>query len=272
MKCERPACSRKIRRRGLCYIHLKREINAEGVDFNRRPIDRTRDHILWLMDNGVRQCEIAAAVGIAEPSVRLIRTGKRAYVRSATEAAILTLRPGSVPPNPHSLVPAIGAVRRLRALYAIGYTAAELADKVDLCHDTVRQLINGSLDELIALRLGPICSTFERLQMTPAPPSVNATRSILRAQRNGWHPPLAWDEDAIDDPNAQPRGAEHRALRFPEKYTEMADLGMTEWEIVDRLGITFTSLKRQLERYEMPISATVYEMVQEERQLSKEAA
>lgn len=45
---------------------------------------------------------------------------------------------------------------------------------------------------------------YDRLSMTPAPASRGATRARNDARRKGWFPPLAWDDDTIDDPVAVP--------------------------------------------------------------------
>ncbi len=36
----------------------------------------------------------------------------------------------------------------------------------------------------------------------------NITRAKAMAERYGWPPPLAWDDDTIDDPDAQPQAGE----------------------------------------------------------------
>lgn len=92
-----------------------------------------------------------------------------------------------------------GTRRRLRALQAIGWpgwaitlhgpwTAAENIHQ--LCRR--RQRVTRDTHDAV-------CAIFDLLSMTPGP-SDNTRR---RAARDGWAPPLAWDDD-IDDPKVLP--------------------------------------------------------------------
>ncbi|OKH62362.1 hypothetical protein EB74_16960 [Mycobacterium sp. SWH-M5] len=55
-------------------------------------------------------------------------------------------------------------------------------------------------------------------------------------------------------------------LSFLERYDELrGDLGLPDWQIAKKLGITLSSLERQLERYGRPVSDLLRELANEER-------
>ena len=70
-----------------------------------------------------------------------------------------------------------------------------------------------------------------------------------------WPPPLAWDDDTIDDPNELPDCGTRRRLSFDEQYLELRDLGYSDSDIAHRLGIKPKSLERQLFRYGLKVVA-----------------
>ncbi len=98
-----------------------------------------------------------------------------------------------------AIVDATGTRRRLKALQTIGWRWCDLAPLFgctsykavqkwaisNTVHDDTRQRVRAVYDVLWAT-LGP--------------------SEVLRrqARRKGWAPPQAWDDDDIDDPNAQP--------------------------------------------------------------------
>lgn len=54
-------------------------------------------------------------------------------------------------------------------------------------------------------------------------------------------------------------------LSFTERYDEMRDIGLPDWQIAKRLDITLSSLERMLERYDRPVSDLLRDMAREER-------
>jgi hypothetical protein len=79
----------------------------------------------------------------------------------------------------------------------------------------------------------------------------------------GWVPPLAWDDDTIDNPQAKPDLGEKRTIRWDERYLELREIGLTDVEILHRWGIQPQSLLRQLERYGIPQSAELQAMMRD---------
>ena len=56
-----------------------------------------------------------------------------------------------------------------------------------------------------------VAEVYDRLWDKPAPEGRNRSCALAMARRKGFVPPLAWDDDEIDDPAARPHG-EWRAV------------------------------------------------------------
>lgn len=99
-----------------------------------------------------------------------------------------------------------GTIRRIRALMALGWRLADLdqalghrAD-VNYCHNITRQA------KVHYKTARKVAGLYDRLSMKLGP--SERTRTI--AQKRGWLPPLAWDDDHIDDPTYRPRRGSNR--------------------------------------------------------------
>ncbi|XTP37123.1 hypothetical protein ACORG1_13275 [Mycobacterium sp. TJFP1] len=61
-------------------------------------------------------------------------------------------------------------------------------------------------------------------------------------------------------------------LTFLERYDELCDLGVPDWQIAKRMGLTLLSLVRMLEKYGRPIPPLLREMADETRGRHRERA
>ncbi|SCE16556.1 hypothetical protein GA0115250_144745 [Streptomyces sp. BvitLS-983] len=154
-------------------------------------------HIAVLVAAGLSQQQIADAAGVWQVTVSRIRSGQR-HVSRLTQDAILAVPVGCRPMK--GQVSSVGAVRRLRALYALGHFARDIAERSGLSKDAVADLVAGRPATLDASRDAAVRACFDELSMKVG----GSAKTRLRAQAEGWVPPLAWDEDAIDDPAAVP--------------------------------------------------------------------
>lgn len=132
--------------------------------------------------------------------------GEKLVVDRRTMAALLTVDPESIhtiyeiaPDDTH--VSGVGSRRRLRALVAAGWTQRELARMCQWTPENLGQFINHPDRGLAAASARRIAAVFTELQLHPGGTS---TKSRRLAQRRGWAPPLAWEEDSIDDPASEP--------------------------------------------------------------------
>lgn len=101
-----------------------------------------------------------------------------------------------------------GSRRRVQALGAVGWTMKVIAQEVGW---QVPQALYRALHSNRGVRpftAARIAEVYDRLSMQQGP--SNSAR--MRASAKGWPPPLAWDDDTIDDPDAQPyTGSDSRA-------------------------------------------------------------
>lgn len=151
----------------------------------------------------------------------------------------------------------IGTTRRLQALVALGYSQRHLADLLSSHQSWVSKLLDNERNHVNAGTAQRIADLYNRISMTPGP----CDRARRAAQIKGWAPPLAWDEDAIDDPRAQADTSRPRKwIPFSERYAEMRDLGYNDLQIIRRWNIKPESLLRQLNRYEIEPSADLVKL------------
>ena len=61
-------------------------------------------------------------------------------------------------------------------------------------------------------------------------------------------------------------------LTFLERYDELRDLGVPDWQIAKRMGITAASLVRMLERYGRPIDRLLAEIAHDEGERQRVAS
>ena len=159
-----------------------------------------RNHANKLIRNGMTISAIARAANLSHPAIaRLIGTGKQTpskQIINTTANAILTIGPQT--PTTPGHVPALGTIRRIQALTAIGYTLQQQGRLARINPDKPRHILTQTHTD--AATAEAIAALFTRLQLTPSRPSRQATQARNTARLNGWLPPLAWDEDRLDDP------------------------------------------------------------------------
>jgi hypothetical protein len=109
------------------------------------------------------------------------------------------------------LLPDTGTRRRLQALIALGWTTTQLGEAIGMHRGNLFTLAARPQPGLVqAVTARKVAALYDRLCMTIPPASEYATKARNAATRRGWVPPLAWDDDTIDDPNARPRRGRSR--------------------------------------------------------------
>ena len=95
-----------------------------------------------------------------------------------------------------------GTVRRLQALAAEGWTLADLADLLGVTRSGVHMLRSDPPARMLTATAERVRAVYEQL----GPPDLTPARRVARARalRRGWAPPLAWDDDDLDNPAATP--------------------------------------------------------------------
>lgn len=255
-------CDRKASRRGMCHscyeVHRTRQKAYGRWETLYVDAAEVRQHILMLKASGMGDRRIAELAGVARNNVREVITGRPGRDRSAkmlrrNANKILAVQPD---PAPGTRIDACGTVRRLRALVAIGYTQTDLCARLGLLPGNGCQLFRGQRRFVTAATANRVRQLYDKLAMTPGP----SDRARNHARKHRWAPPLAWDDETIDDPNAKPDRGQHEPVAWGERYAEMRDLGFSDLEILGRLRIQPESMLRQLDRYGIKPSAELVKL------------
>lgn len=194
---------------------------------------------------------MADTAGVNEYTIRLIHDGVTPRVYFETAVAILTKLDPTRPP-----VTPTGLTRRVRALAALGWSVTQIAEAADLERQTVLRHRAGPVDHIkpSALRL---LDAYRDLSMRTPPQNTPhqraaVTNALNHARRNKWVPPLAWDDERIDDPQATP--AKGAVLRRRPGVFSLEDLetlvyaGETWENITRRLGFARNTIEKRLHR------------------------
>lgn len=144
-----------------------------------------------------------------------------------------------------------GTVRRLRALAAMGWPAHAIGGDMGVTEDQVVLWRKGRHRKILASSAARVIDVYDRLSMTPGPSSW--TRSYAR--NRGWAPPLAWDDETIDDPTIAPHVGGHedrssaaRRQRRVDEYYELRDMGYPDHAIARRWQLRSDVMDRWLRR------------------------
>lgn len=253
-------CGRRATRRGLCASHYEQRRSRDTAYGRWRtlfvPADPVRMHVDKLLSDGMSKRDICAQSGVSRTMLRSLLVGRpgRGEIKPSAKVAIttaeklmqITYQPAQLPAGIG--VDACGTIRRLRALVAIGYSQHELCRRLGWLDSNGTRLFTGRQDRVRKATAEKVAALYDDLSMTPGA----SRRARNHARRNGWAPPLAWDDDLLDDPTARPDygpTTTRKTIPFPEQYLELRGLGFTNTEIAARMGIQMESLDRQLYRY-----------------------
>ena len=162
------------------------------------PAAPVRAKLRRLVDSQVPLRTLGRVTGLSPTTVRKILDGEQASVQRATAARVLQMSPQDVYlAQSTGHVPRIGAVRRVQALLAMGWPHRALGD-AGIANSA--QIIGTTGDLITVQRWRQVRDVYDRLSMTPGPsPETRGWAAKL-----GYPPPLAWDEESIDDPSATP--------------------------------------------------------------------
>lgn len=215
-------------------------------------VAEVRAHIDGLRAAGMSVRAIAAAAGLSIGTVSPITWADHVKnVRGVTvpvaRALLAVTGPEQSPPQ--SLVPAVGSVRRLRALARMGWTVRDVAADCGIAHQTLSGLTEDGRTTMA--RATALAATYDRLSMRVGP----STRTRAWATNRGYAPPLAWDDSTIDDPTARPEGAGYRPAPVIESIRELEAQGLTRDAIAGRLGITRDAVDHAISRAERRAAA-----------------
>lgn len=192
-----------------------------------------RAHVRALMAAGIGRRRIAALAGCTDNRITELVKGKpgrapQKRIRPALADKLLGICADAHAPG--ACVDATGTHRRIQALACCGWTLTRQATRVGIL---VRNYV-GILDRAQVLRAtaDKIRALYDELSMVPPPGGYGSTRIRNHATAHCWYPPLAWDDETIDDPAAAP------ALLPP---VEGSDPGVDEW-LIQRVAAQYATV------------------------------
>lgn len=232
--CRCEACTTESRRYYKRRDYLARTGRPLTVDAGP-----ARKHLKALFAAGAGWTQIAAASGHSTSVIHGVITGQRREIRRRTEQDFLSVRLDQVLPADR-YVSALGSIRRVRALAAIGHGAPDIAAAIGMGESLTSALLSERFQRVRVRTHSAIAAGFTRLAMTPG----GNRRIVNRARREGWAPPLAWDGD-MDDPDAAPVVLEEPVLNREEQaairaaeVVHLAAYGLSHEDIGARIGMT----------------------------------
>lgn len=240
--CGRDRCSRMSHRGDLCRKHYS--LKLAGRPSGMVPVGPVRGHLDRLLGAGLTQDRIAVAARVSRRStIRAIYEPGRVKMRAFTAARIMAVPIPESPPNRGAgYMPALGTQRRLRALVASGYQQKDLAARMGMSWQTVSGAVNGNHPYVLMSTAAAVDELFRELQLIPG----GDGRAKLWAQRRGWYPPLAWDEDDLDKPSARPQTSMKVSDTWFRQYTSLRARGFNMGQVAARMGIHPATLSKRL--------------------------
>jgi hypothetical protein len=179
------------------------EASAKARAYGRgRLVDAqpAREHVRALMAAGMGAPRIAAASGVHPDVLRRVvwgkhRRGRREIAKRitrATEASLLAVAWDPADGGPG--IDATVTIRRLRALYALGWYPSLLARETGIHRDIVDRFLRGETRRGSGhVRPGTarrVHAVYRELATRPEPSGTYAERTRRRAAERGWTKPL----------------------------------------------------------------------------------
>lgn len=172
-------------------------------------------------------------------------------------------------------IDATGTRRRIQALCALGWSRPEMAARLGVGPRSMGHYLT------VATVTTSTAARVRRLYDELAMHAGSSQRVRAHARRQGWVPPLAWDDDEIDNPAARPRGsvksdgpvldeatveltvrgerAHGVVLPRPERNAAIRRcraLGLPAHEIARRVGVSTRTVDRVVSASPSPASQT----------------
>jgi hypothetical protein len=247
------AAHKRHRTRMIAYGRWNPFVDAEPA----------RQHVAALRAAGIGIDQIPALAGLDRRCItRLPRTRS---LRAETAAKILAIQPHPDLVAGGARTDATGTRRRLQALQALGWSQRRLAELLDTQQVVVGKAARGKSQFVTVATARRVRDLYDHIWNQPPPSATryerqSATNARRAAAERGWVPPLAWDDDTIDDPNAAPEGAEGSQPvdgRLPDRddLQMLIETGSTVAALAQRFGVEESSVKAKLRRCGLKVAA-----------------
>lgn len=202
------------------YSRYMKRLRLDHVRGKPRTVDPSpaRDHVAALRAQGMSLAEIAVAAGYTAQETLRISLARPLIRRGTLDRVLAVTFDGD-----NGLMDATGTCRRLQALATLGWPAHEITSRTGVERTHLGCIRSGKQARTRGRIATAVKAVYDELWDKPGP--SEATR--VTARGNDWAPPLAWDDDTIDDPSVRARGrrqAGHRdATELLEDYLDTWD-------------------------------------------------
>jgi transcriptional regulator with XRE-family HTH domain len=178
-----------------------------------------------LRRHGASYAAIAQAAGVSPMTVHHLLNGHSSQtgqiphrVGSSQASRLLAVSPPAVTAGRRD---ACGARRRLQGLVALGHCPADLARQAGITSPRMRRLLAGQTRRVSPALHAAIADLYDQMWNRLPPERTRREQAIAdaarrRAEAAGWPPPMALQDDKIDDPAYRPRTAWRRAAGLPQ--------------------------------------------------------
>jgi transcriptional regulator with XRE-family HTH domain len=233
-------------------------------DSGRVDAQPVREHIAMLMEYGIGLKRIAALAGVSNATLGKILYGDqtrnmppRARTEKHVADGVLAIKPSLEHLGQTVNVDATGTRRRIQALVTIGWSQSRIGELLGMAPGNFNRTIKA--DRVQAATARKVKEVYEELWDQPQTETdwrskISASRSRNYAKEHGWLPPLAWDDETIDDPNVGPSVFEETPMVHGEERIGDIEFlirsGAGQSEILSRLGFkNMGALERLCQRY-----------------------
>lgn len=240
-----------------------RRRNAYGRS-NLIDAEPVRQHVRTLMAAGIGLKQITKATGINGGVLCKLMYGTEATdyqpsrrIAKHNAATLLALDPADTTlladgARTHGT----GTRRRLQALAHQGWSISRLAHQLGTDRQRLDSCLRGKDINVVTARA--VADLYDQL-WDQVPPQgdqrqrIAYTRALKHARDRGWVGPLAWDDDTIDDPAAQPDTGtpetDRRRSTLLVDLEDLLDVGPWTWPgITTRLGVTRSAIEHACAR------------------------
>lgn len=243
MSNTRPSYPHKACSCEIC-LKLRRRISKLRKIYGSQWRDATpaKERVQAFHGEGFSIAAMAAGMGVGASTVQAVLHDDRRFVHAQVAEKILAATRDDIfnAAPERSLVPSVGATRRLKALSRMGWQLEDLSANGSEVH-RFRSVRLGRDRQIRAATHRRVVELYDKHSMDVGP----AQKSVMvRVQKRGYAPPLAWDD--IDDPAARPNldGFPDQDLR-----NRLYEDGASDAEIARETGVSPESVRRWRQRH-----------------------
>lgn len=206
-----------------------------------------RDHVNALRAAGMSPARISERTGVGVGTLNYLLFGEPGYpvpaqIRTESAQILMAFWPALNDYADGARIDETATLRRIQALATMGWLPTEIAKRTPLSKHTFFNMRPGRRVTAAVARV--VRDFYQEYADKPAEDCGVSQRSARYsrtwAKANGYAAPIAWDDDTIEDANAEPNygTAVPRYIAIAEDCLELERLGHTREQIAERLGVS----------------------------------